>query len=436
MNLDFKHSRFSSVIVLLAGLIIAILSAFQATAKEKEKPAGNMIYRESIHSVRFFRDGWEFSMPVFELGSDQHLVLRFDDLSDQVNNYSYTITHCDFDWFPSRLLPSEYMQGFNENPINDYKQSINTTISYVNYFLAIPNENAKLLLSGNYLLTVFEEGKRDKPVLTRRFYVLEPLTKISGIVKNATFDSYKGPNQEIDFNIDYSRIKMQDPRTEVKVSVLQNSMEDNALTSLKPQYIRDNQLVYDFNKENIFPAGNEFRNFDIKNIQTNGFGVKSIDFINPYFHINLQTDVLRNAGIYKMENDLNGHYLVKNDRANDPELESDYVLVHFSLQTPQPLTEGDIYAFGELSDWKCTPYNRMTYNVKNKLYEGTLSLKQGFYDYHYVYVEKGSPGINHIALEGSHVETENDYQILVYYHGFASRYDRLIGFRTINSVKQ
>jgi len=408
----------------------------QVNARETEKPAANAIYKESIHSVRFYRQGWEFSMPVLELGSDQHLILKFDDLSQKINNYSYTITHCDFDWFPSRLTSSEYMQGFIENPLNDYRQAINTTIPYVNYSLAIPNENIKLLLSGNYLLTVFEEGKRDQPVLTRKFYILERAAKINGMVKKATYDAYRGPNQEVDFSIDYPGINMQDPRTEVRVAVLQNKREDNKVTSLKPQFIRDHQLVYEYSKENVFQAGNEFRNFDAKNLQANGLGVASIEFENPLYHVTLLKDAPRNEGAYRMENDLNGHYLVKNDRANDPELESDYIFVHFSLQTPQPFTNGDIYIFGELTDWKCQPFNRMIYNPKRKLYEGTLLLKQGFYDYQYVFVEKENPKIDHVFLEGSHVETDNDYQIMVYYRGFASRYDRLIGFQTINSIKQ
>lgn len=436
MNLSLKYPCFPSAAIRLLLFAFAIITAFQSTAKEKEKPLDNEIFKESIHSVRFYREGWEFSMPILELGSDQHLILRFDDLTQHITNYSYTITHCDFDWFPSRLMTSEYLKGFNENPLNDYKQSINTTIPYVNYFLAIPNENTKPLLSGNYLLTIFEEGKKEKPVLTRKFYVQEPATKIEGIVKKATYDSYKGPNQEIDFSISYPGINMQDPRTEVKVAVLQNSRGDNAVINLKPQFVRDNQLIYDYSKENVFQAGNEFRNFDTKNLQTNGRGVESIEFLNPLYHIFLQTDLPRNSSVYTLENDLNGHYLVKNDRASDPELESDYVVVHFSLRIPPLQTNSDIYIFGELSDWKCCPDNRMVYDPKRKIYEGTALVKQGFYDYQYLIAERDNPKIDYISLEGSHVETENNYQILVYYRGFASRYDRLIGFKTINSLKQ
>ena len=423
-------------LILFIGLYPFISGAIGIEGKEKEKPAENRVYKESIHSVRFFREGWEFSMPVLELASDQHLLLRFDDLSGDFKSYSYTITLCDFNWIPSNLMQAEYLQGFNQNPINDYRKSINTTIPYTNYSLAIPNENTKIRLSGNYLLTVFEDGNENNPVLTRKFYILEPSTKISGLVKNATYDSYRGPNQEIDFSIGYPGMSIQDPRTEIKVAVLQNSRDDNAVTGLKPSFVRDNQLVYDYSKENVFSGGNEFRNFDLKNLQTNGLEVENIEFVAPLYHANLQLDVPRNGKNYLSEDDLNGKYLVKNDRASDAELESDYVMVHFSLQPGQALAEGAVYIFGELSDWKCMPANKMTYNADLKAYEGAMLLKQGFYDYQYVFVPKNSGNIDNVLFEGSHVETENDYLIFVYYHGFTSRYDRLIGFQTINPVKK
>jgi hypothetical protein len=427
---------FSKLTIFNLLILILLCSGFNPlAAKEKEKPLTDGIYRDNIKTVRFFREGWEFSLPILELGSNQRLIFKFDDLTDKTRNYSYTITHCDFDWFPSRLIQTEYLEGFTENPINDYTTSINTTIPYVNYLLAIPNDNARLVVSGNYLLTVFEEGKRDTPVLARRFYVVEPSTRISGIVKNATFDSFKGPNQEVDFMVEYPGISMQDPHNEVKVILMQNSRNDNAITNLKPLYIRNNQLSYDYNQENVFPGSNEFRNFDVKNIRINGLGVAGIEFIQPMYHVTLKTDLPLKRENYHFNNDLNGRYLIKNDRANDPDLESDYVFVHFSLELHEPLFGGDIYIFGELSDWQCTPKSKMTYNPALKLYEGMMMLKQGFYDYQYVYVEKGSQKIDNILIEGSHVETENDYQIFVYYRGFSSRYDRLIGYRTINSVK-
>ena len=429
------RSKFKIFTFLTILLVLPVTCVF-ALRGNGSAPLVNGVYSESIRTVQFFRKGWEFSMPVIELGQDQQLLLKFDELSEGTTNFSYTITHCDADWYPSRLVQAEYMDGFIDNPVNDYAASVNTTVKYTNYQLMLPNEQVRFLISGNYILTVFEEGKRETPVLTRRFYVLEPLTEIRGEVKKSTFEGYKGRDQEIDFTVDYSHVGILDPRTEVKVVLMQNTREDNWITNLKPQFVRDNQLIYDLSRENVFPGGNEFRNFDTKDIRINGLGVVNVEYSDPNYKVTLRTDQIRRQNDYLTENDMNGRYLVKNSRANDPDLESDYILVHFSLGMAEPLSGGNIYVFGALSNWQCLPANRMAWNYDLKSYEATLSIKQGFYDYQYVYIQNGTTAIDNALLEGSHVETENDYQLFVYYHSFSSRYDKLIGYRTINSVKR
>ena len=396
----------------------------------------NLSYTDpKIKTVLFFSEGWEFSMPVWELGSSQRLAFKFDELSRDPKSFNYTLVHCDADWNPSRLVSSEYMDGFQENPINDYAFSLNTTIPFINYQLMLPNENVKILLSGNYLLKVWDSTNKEKPVLIRPFYVTEKLVTITGEVQKATYEGYNGASQQVAFSVNYSKLTVTDPLNEIKTVVMQNSRRDNLLSKLKPTFIRQNQLVYE-DKINLFKGGNEFRNFDAKNLQTNGMGVHSIEYRDPYYHLFLEKDLSTREEIYRTRNDLNGSFLVKNDRANDSDLESDYIYVHFFLAPPDLVTNDQIYVFGALSDWQCTPANRMVYNPDTKLYESTILLKQGFYDYQYVIYDKDRQAIDATFLEGSHVETENDYHLFVYYRGFSSRYDRLIGYRVINSVKR
>jgi len=431
----FFHIKMKINVFIFAFFILTSINEVTAV-NVASGPLKNSIYRENIRSVQFVREGWDFSQPVLELGADQRLLLKFDELTEGVTNFVYTITHCDSEWYPSRLVQSEYMEGFIENPVTDYAASVNTTSKYTNYLLSLPNENVRFLISGNYLLSVFDEADRSTPVITRRFYMVEPSTDISGEVKKSTFEGFKGRDQEIDFAIDYSRFSIQDPRTEVRVVVMQNSRSDNCLTNLKPLFVRNNLLSYDLSRENVFAGGNEFRNFDTKNIRMNGLGVADIEFINPDYHVTLRTDQIRRERDYRNESDLNGRYLIKNDRVTDSDLEADYIFVHFSLEMKEPLLGGEIYVFGGLSDWQCQPANKMKWNFESKRYEAALLVKQGFYDYQYVYIEGGSNKIDNTLLEGSYVETENDYQIYIYYRNFSSRYDKLIGYRTINSVKR
>ncbi len=423
-------------LVALRLLFLFLLLGGSAFVSNADEPLSNGIYRKAIRSVQMFRKGWDFSMPILELGQDQHLVLKFDEVSDHVSSFYYTISHCDANWYPSRIPVPEYMEGFNENPINDYASSINTTIRYTNYQLALPNEQVHFLVSGNYLLSVFEDGNRTEPVLTRRFYIVEPMTEVNGFVKKSMLEGFNGRDQEIDFSIDYSRLSISDPRTDVKAVILQNGRADNSLVNLKPTIVRDNLLIYELSRENIFPGGNEFRNFDTKDLRINGLGVSKVEFLEPLYHVTLRSDQSREIGDYLTESDLNGRYLIKNSRAADPDLESDYIIVNFSLSLREPIPGSEVYVFGGLSDWRCLPINKMSWNADLKKYELALPLKQGFYDYQYVVRSNGDKRIDNTALEGSHVDTENDYQIFVYYHSFASRYDKLVGFRTINTVKR
>ena len=417
----------------IASLVLSLITgiSFLIGQPAKQGEYKSFIAPE-IHTVLFFPEGWEFSLPVIELGSAQKLICKFDLFSRDPRNYRYTIVHCDADWNPSRLVTSEYLEGFADNTINDYAFSINTTIPYINYRLILPNENVLIRLSGNYLLKVWEEGKKDQPVLIKPFYVTEKQVEVNGIVQKATYEGYSGASQQVAFTISYPRFAIPDPLNEIKTVVMQNSRSDNRLFHMKPTFIRQNQLVFE-EKMNPYKGGNEFRNFNAKNLQTNGMGIRAIEFRDPYYYLFLETDQSRRKESYLTRNDLNGSFLVKNDRVSDSDLESDYIYVHFTLVPPDQVTNDQIFVFGALTDWQCLPANQMTFQQDTKMYEADLLLKQGFYDYQYV-ILKDTKAIDATFLEGSHVETENNYPVFVYYRGFSARYDRLIAYRVLNSL--
>jgi len=426
----FKIAKFL-LLFMLSSTVVSLTAADLA----QQTGENNSYTDPGIHTVLFFTEGWEFSLPVLQLGSSQHMICKFDHLSREARKYHYTIVQCDAEWNPSRLVTSEYMEGFQENPVNDYTFSINTTIPYVNYRIILPNDQVKILLSGNYLLKVWEDGNKEKPVMVRPFYVTESVAELSGEVQKASFEGYNGPSQQIAFAVNYQKLNVTDPLNEIRTMVMQNGRRDNMLFLTKPTFIRQNQLLYE-EKNNLFKGGNEFRNFNAKNLQTNGMGVRAIEYQDPYFHLFLEKDLSARTESYSSRGDLNGSFLVKNDRTSDSDLESDYVYVHFTLQPPDLVTNDLIYIFGALTDWKCLPANQMIFQPDTKLYEATLLLKQGFYDYQYALVDTEKKSIDTTFLEGSHVETENDYHLFVYYRGFSSRYDRLIGYRSINSAKR
>lgn len=420
----------------ILSIVIFLFSLLNSTAQEDEFYYENVVYNENIKTVLMFREGFELSNPVLELNEDAVLVFKFDDFSEEPKDYYYTIIHCDPNWNESFIIQSDYLNGFPENPLNDYELSFNTTFSYLNYQLVLPNENVQVKLSGNYALIVYEDNDKQKIVVSQRFYVVEQLVQLEGTVRRATLDAFEGENQEVDFTIFHDKLEITNPQDQVKVVIMQNNRWDNAIRDLKPLFIKDKMLVYDYNRENIFQAGNEFRYFDNRTNRLNGENVIATDFFRPYYHKTLRTDEVRaNKNFFAYE-EMNGKYTIESqDReVRDPDLECDYTFVHFSLPLESILMGGSVNVFGALSNWNANKGNEMTWNFETSQYELTLLLKQGYYNYQYVYVPRGSLVADHKNIEGSFWETENDYQIFVYFKDLAGRYDRLIGYRLLNSV--
>jgi hypothetical protein len=76
----------------------------------------------------------------------------------------------------------------------------------------------------------------------------------------------------------------------------------------------------------------------------------------------------------------------------------------------------------------------MVLNPKKGVYEAKLLMKQGFYNYKYVLVDKENT-LHEGAISGNFDETENNYKVLVYYRDLGARYDKLIGLGEANSIQ-
>ncbi len=396
----------------------------------------NYIYKENIKTILLHKQGWELSYPIINLNSEDKLKLSFDDLDGDIKDYYYTIIHCDASWQPSDLLPADYIEGFIENQIQDYKYSFNTLYRYIHYNLIIPNENIKPKISGNYILKVYEDYDETNLVLTKRFVIVEHKVTISANVKRATLLDLRRSSHEIDFTLSYSAYSINNPYRDIKVVIAQNNRWDNVITNLKPLFVKYNELVYDYEEGNVFSGGSEYRYFDIKSVRYQSDRIWKIHYEKPYYHIYLFNDEKRTFKIYYFYQDLNGKCFIKIQEGEDSEVEADYVYVHFTLPYDSPIIDGNIYVFGGLSDWSFNTNNQMKYNFDKKAYELTMLLKQGYYNYEYVCVKDGSKVADNTFIEGSHYETENDYIIYIYHRDISSRYDKLIGFEIVNSLRK
>jgi hypothetical protein len=399
-----------------------------------EGPFPDAVFDRNIKTVQFSKVGWEFSYPILQFDDERPLLLSFDDMNTNYKNFNYAIIHCDADWMPSRLSYSEYLDGFYQNPVTEYHSSFSTHVPYTHYSLEIPNENVKLKLSGNYILIVYQNSDEDNPVFIKRFVLVEPRVNIVPDIKRPSLPAYQNACQEIDFSILYGDFPLENPYQTVKVKVIKNNQWKFSNEDLKPIFVRNTELVYDYEDKNLFLGGNEYRAFDTKSLRYQSANIQSIEFDGAAWQVMLKPDNARAKFSYFYNEDLNGKYLIQNQGGTDASVDAEYVHILFNFSVKEPVAEGNVYVYGGLSDYNCYDDNKMKYNAANKAYELDLLVKQGYYNYQYVYVPNSSADVDERYFEGSFYETENDYVFYVYYRPFGSRYDSLIGVKIANSL--
>ncbi|MES2560511.1 MAG: type IX secretion system plug protein domain-containing protein [Bacteroidota bacterium] len=395
----------------------------------------NYIYDQKVQSVIFSKAGVDDRFPMMTLNSGEQLQLGFDVLGNTNEYFQYSLTHCDANWNPTPLGQNEYINGLTFDNINDYRYSTNTYVKYVHYTLLLPNENMKPRLAGNYLLKVFRNFDEEDLVLTRRMMVMNPNVIIEGKVQPATLAQYRFTKQELQFNINYKGYNIPNPFGDVSVVITQNGRWDNAIRGLKPQFIADNVLQYNSFDQAIFPGGNEFRFFDFRSLRTLSPNVRSKTFDSVY-HVILNYDESRGSKQYFQYLDNNGRRILANKDGNNGDFDGDYAWVNFYLMSMNPIQDGDVYVFGEFTDWKLLPKYKMYYNKNRGRYDLEVQLKQGRYEYLFAVKNETTGQPDEVSLEGSSSNTENEYLILVYHRNLQYKYDELVGMKKLSTVSQ
>ena len=367
-------------------------------------------------------------LPIINL--NERIYLEFDVLNNLEEDFYYVIEHFDYDWTPSRLMKSEYLDGMDNLRIFNYENSFNTYQIYSHYRLQIPNPQTRLKVSGNYLIKIFDEN--DDLVFSRKFMIMEQQVGVGVQIKRSRNVALINEAQTVDFSIKSNNLNLNNPTETVKTVIVQNNNLKTAIYDLKPQYTLGNELVYRYNDNSLFWGGNEYLFFENKDVRMANLGIQYID-LQDLYHSYLYTDIDRSSRKYTYNPDINGGFKITVLDRQDPSIEADYTYVHFSLLAEEFLNQS-VYVYGGFNNFSIIDDNKMTFNVEKGIYELSMLLKQGFYNYKYVVVDNDNT-LFEGAVCGNFDETENNYKVIVYYRDLGARYDKIIGLGEANSIQ-
>ena len=403
--------------------------------------AQDEIRMANIAGVKLYVQGNQMGYPIIGLNSNDMLELHFDDLDidGRIKNYYYTFELRNADWSPVNLSTFDYLKGYSQVRLNQYRVSSLALTKYIHYQAVLPDKNCVPSKSGNYLLKVFLDADTSKLAFSRRVLVVDKQVEIGAQILQPFNTEIFRTHQKVQFVV-YNKklINFQNPVQQIKTVILQNFRWDNAKKNIVPTFIRNNSFEYNTENDAVFPAGKEFRWADLRSFRFQSDRVLKAEQINKKTEITLQPDGERSQLRYINFRDYNGFYYIESSDASNPWWQGDYAAVHFTFvpNNNQPYPDKEVFIAGELTKYNMAGDMAMTYNAEKGVYEKTMFLKQGYYSY--TYVTKDVKKRNAIAqteqTDGNYWETENDYTVLIYYRSLSGRHDELIGVTTVNSL--
>jgi hypothetical protein len=394
------------------------------------------IYQGNIRSVKLFVKGNQEAYPIIALGSTEQLELHFDDMDGYAKNYSYTFQLCDADWSINPYLSTfDYIKGFSQQRLVQYRVSSIATQQYVHYQASIPDRNCVPSKSGNYMLKVFQNGDTSKLAFTRRVLVVDQVADIGAQVQQPFSAAYFKSHQKVQLVVNRTKLDVMNPQQQVKTVILQNYRWDNTAKFIQPTFFKQNTLEYNSENDALFPGGKEFRWIDLRSFRFKSERIDSNDLTTTPFYIKAKADGERNTQRYLFQKDLNGFYEITTTDLINPWWQGDYARVKFTFipNGNQPYQNKQVFLAGEFTGYKLDTNSLMEYNPDLGVYEKEVLLKQGYYSYTYLTKDINSKVPTVDQTDGNSWETENDYTVLVYYRSLSGRHDELVGVTTVNS---
>jgi hypothetical protein len=409
-----------------------IIASCITTALYAQEP--DIIIDTNIRTVQLYQQGNQLSYPVLNINSKQKLELHFDDLSAVYKNYYYTIELRNMDWSKTIYNSFEYYRGYNNVRISQYRNSSVAKVKYIHYQINLPENNAFPLKTGNYIVKVYKDADTSKLAFTKRFLVVDNKISFGVNFLQPYSNTIATTHQKMIVNIAAGGFTINDPIQQLRFVIIPNYSFTEARLLKQPTFIRQNTYEYSTEPDIVFDAGNEWRYVDLRSFRFQSDRILSVDYNTTPIKIAVLPSGNRQGSRYVNYVDINGLYSSEVVDFINPLWQSDYgnILFTYRPSNSRQLSNGEVYLYGALTDYKIIDKYKMTYNENTGVYENTQLLKQGFYNYRYVVVKNGV--LETSTTEGSFNNTENSYTLIAYYKSFISRHEEIIGYQNINTA--
>ena len=410
------------------GLVISWLFLFILNlSHEGHAQISNKINKEQIKTVYLSQNSLNELIVdnlCLDIERQGNVHLLFDDLKLENTNYFLRIIHCQADWKPSPLNEIEYLADFNDIPIRYPETSMGTKISYKQFKISLP----KVKITGNYIAMIYANRNKRDTVLTKRFSIYQNEINIGAKISYAKSNQLRSTHQFIDLNLGYPSNYLINSDENLKIEVRKNNQPKNVVPNIPKPMVQaiDRKMTYQFyNQENAIPGGNEFRLIDLRSTQQRLNFVGQINALDRYSEISIIPEQPQGNYSYVQRPDFNGAYVIANyENPNNP-LQADYVWCTFILKS-RKFEDEKLYVSGAFNSYELNNLNQLQYDETKGAYLGRVLLKQGIYNYQFI---SSNPLNNN--LEGNHSETENYYEVLVYFRKPGERFDSFIGYQKI-----
>lgn len=403
-------------------LILALLTPLMTVAR-------TIIHQPQLKSLQVVVNDQWLSPAVMRLGSSDVLNIAFDELSHDYHRYIYKVEHCEADWSPSQsLFESDWLEGFNGNPIDAYEPSVNTTVPYTHYAFSIPNEQMRLKMSGNYRIHIYDDTDDQQEVITIDFRVTEESMPLLLSASTNTDIDANATHQQVSLALGYGSYRVISPADQIVIVVTQNDRDDSRRTDIRPTVVKPDGLEWNHCRQLIFEAGNEYHKYEVLDVSHATMGIDQIIWNGE--HYEAYPFIAEPRPNYLYDEDANGAFYIRNSDNWESTTTCDYVWVNYRLKYPE-LPQGQIRIDGRwTTDADYSPY-LMDYNRQTGMYEARILQKQGYYSYQYLWqLPDGS--LRTAPSEGNFYQTENSYEAYAYFRETGGTTWRLVAYRQIN----